>query len=167
MHFIADVNLSKSEVINAIKSFIDNGLIKLINDVFPGEMRYDITDKSLIKFLKDIWMIHDMDLRLLFERMVYCDEIKDEDKNILKLMYGKKVAERILAIEYNRRKMTKDQRFRDEEKASRKFIDIWLKHRTSLAQNILKKHQKVIKNYEILNELIDGICFPSFISNKA
>ena len=66
-----------------LKSFIDTGLIKLINDVFPGEMRYDITDKSLIKFLKDIWMIHDMDLRLLFERMVYCDEIKDEDKNIL------------------------------------------------------------------------------------
>ena len=166
VHFIVDVNLSKSEVINAIKSFIDNGLIKLINDVFPGEMRYDITDECLIKFLKDVWMIHDMDLRLLFERIFYCDEIKDDDKNILKLMYGKKIADRILAIEYNRRKMTKDQRFKDEEKSSRKFINIQAKHRMSLAQNILKRHQKVIKDYEILNELIDDISFPSFISNK-
>lgn len=166
VHFIVDLNLSKSEVTNAIKSFIDNGLIKFINDVFPGETRYGIADESLIKFLKDAWMIHDMDLRLLFERIVYCDEIKDEDKNILKFMYGKKVADRILAIEYNKRKTTKDQRFKDEEKASRKFINILTKHRMSLAQNIFKRHQKVIKDYEILNELVDDICFLSFISNK-
>ena len=38
-------------------------------------------------------------ISLLFERIFSCDEIKDEDKNILKLMYGKKVADRILAIE--------------------------------------------------------------------
>jgi hypothetical protein len=166
VHFIVDVNLSESEVTNAIKSFIDNGLIKLINDVFPGETRYDIADESLIKFLKDIWMLYDMDLRILFERIFYCDEIKDEDKNILKLMYGKKTADRIIAIEYNRRKMTKDQKFKDEEKASSKFINILAKHRMSLAKNIPKRHQKVIKDYEILNELIDDICFPSFISNK-
>ena len=165
VHFIVDVNLSRPEVIDAIKSLIDDGLIKLVNAVFPGEMRYDITDECLIKFLKDVWMIHDMDLRLLFERIFSCDEIKDEDKNILKLMYGKKIADRILAIEYNKRKMIKDQRLKNEEKASRKFINIQAKHRMSLVQNILKRHQKVIEKYEILSELIDDICFPS-LSNK-
>ena len=114
VHFIIDVNLSESEVTDAVKSFEDNNLLRLINDVFPGEMRYDITDESLIKFLKDVWMIHDIDLRMLFERLNCCDEIKEDDKNILKLMYGIKIAERILAIEYNKRRMTKDQGFKDE-----------------------------------------------------
>jgi hypothetical protein len=166
VHLIADVNISNSEITDAIKTFTDNDLIRPINEVFSGETRYDIVDKTLIKFLNDVWMVHDMDLRLLFERIVYCDEIKDEDENTLKLMYGKKVAGRILAIAYHSRKRTKDQRFKDEEKASRKFIDIWLKHRMSLAQNIPKRHQKVIEDYEIISDLIDGICYPSFLSSK-
>ena len=57
--------------------------------------------------------------------------------------------------------MIKDQRLKNEEKASRKFINIQAKHRMSLVQNILKRHQKVIEKYEILSELIDDICFPS------
>lgn len=147
---------------------IDRSVLE-VAEALPGETRYDITDKDLIKFLKDVWMVHDIDLRLLFERIVYCDELKDEDKNILKLMYGKKMAERILANEYDRRKMGKDLKFKYEEEASQKFMNIQVKHRTTVVQRILSrdKKDKVIEKYGILNELMDGICFPSFIPDKA
>ena len=65
-------------------------------------------------------------------------------------MYGKKVAERILAIEYNRRKMTKDQRFRDEEKASRKLKIPGLSTGRHLHKTSLKNIKRLLKIMKFL-----------------
>jgi argonaute-like protein implicated in RNA metabolism and viral defense len=37
-------------------------------------------------------------------------------------------------------------------------------YRRSRVQDIIKIHEKVIKEYEIASEMIEGICFSSFIS---
>ena len=42
--FVLDTNYTESEIADAIESFRNDGLIKPINDIFPGEMRYQIKD---------------------------------------------------------------------------------------------------------------------------
>lgn len=156
---------SESEIADAIDSFRKGDLIKPINDVFPKEMRYNIADESLISYIKDVWLVHDVDLHLLFERLVFCGKPKNEDINALRLMYGEKIANGILVNTYDMRKMSKDQENKEEEVA-KEFIKDLARYRTSLVQDIVNRHQEVIKKYEIPNELIKEIYFQPFMSSQ-
>jgi DNA-binding PadR family transcriptional regulator len=161
---VLSIKYSESEIVDAVESFRSNGIIKPINEVFPGETRYDLADESLIKFIKDVWLVHEYDLRLLFERLVYGGRPKEEDINYLILMYGKKIADRILANAYHARKEYKNCKNQEEEKIAKKFIRSFETHRRSLIDDIKKRHKNVIDSYEILSQLIEGISFSHFVS---
>ena len=155
---------SEPEIVDAVESFRSNGIIKPINEVFPGEMRYDLADESLVKFIKDVWLVHEYDLMLLFERLVYGGRPKEEDINYLILMYGKEIADRILANAYHTRKERKNRKNQEEEKIAKKFIRSFEIHRRSFIDYIKKRHKNVIDSYEILSQLIEGISFSHFVS---
>ncbi len=164
--FVLDTDYAESEITDAIESFRKDGLIKPINDVFPGEMRYDLADEYLTNFIKDVWLVHDLDLRLLFERLVYEGRPKEKDISYLKFMYGKRIADRILANAYHIKQANKSRENREEEKKAKRFIQALEKHRRSLIEDVGKRHENVIRNYEIASRLVEGICFSPFVPRQ-
>ena len=55
--FVLYTNYKEQEVRDAIDLLRKDGIIKVINDIFPREMRYDITDENLKSFIKDVWLV--------------------------------------------------------------------------------------------------------------
>jgi hypothetical protein len=161
--FVLDTNYTKSEIADAIEAFRNDGLIKPITDIFPGEMRYQIKDESLVNFIKDVWHVYDIDLRILFEKLIYEGKPNDEDKKYLRLLYGKNIADRIVSTAHYLRKSYKQQNNKQEEKNAKKFIQDSSSYRTKLVQDIKIKYETVIKKYEILGELIAETCSSPFI----
>jgi hypothetical protein len=101
----------------------------------------------------------------LFERLVYNDKPSDEDKKYLALLFGKKNVDKILAQAYHTRKSyKKGNNSHKEKKIAKDFMQDLEDYRRSRLQDIIKTHEKVIKEYEIASEMIEGICFSSFIS---
>jgi hypothetical protein len=73
-------------------------------------------------------------------------------------MYGERIAERILSNAYHIRQV-KNRNNQDEEKKAKRFIQILDRYKRSLIKDIGKKHENVMKNYEIASQLVEGICF--------
>jgi hypothetical protein len=166
--FASYASYTEEEVEAAVDSFRKQGLIRPINDIFRGERRYEIMDESLKSFLKDIWLVHDIDLRLLYERLVYSDKPTEQDNNYLISFFGKRIADRILADAYDKRKSLKMDKtsYEREKGAAKKFIESHSNYRRSLVQDITKRYGAVIKENEIANYLIDGICYSPIMSQK-
>jgi len=167
--FVLYTNYKEQEVRGAIDLLRKDGIIKVINDVFPGEMRYDIADENLKRFIKDVWLVHDYDFRLIIERLIYNNKPTDEDKNYLKYFFGEKYAEKILADAFHIRDSYKKENIasNDERKeVAKKFIEDFGKRRRLLVQDIIKVHEKVIKKYGIVSEIAQEICLPSLTSQN-
>jgi hypothetical protein len=167
--FVSCKNYTEDEIVDAIDSFSKYGLIGPINGVFSGEIRFDIADESLKSFIKDVWSLHDIDFRLLFERLAYNDKPADTDekyltdKKYLIFLVGKKKADQILAQVHNFRQANKEPKnSQKENKIAKHFIESLTNYRHSFAQDIIKTHEKVIKKYEIESELIEEVCFSPF-----
>lgn len=123
--FASYTSYTEEEVEDAVDSFRKQGLIRPINDIFRGERRYEIMDESLKCFLKDIWIVHDIDLRILYERLVYNCIPTEQDKNYLISFFGKRIAYRILADAYNKRRSLKRDKtsYEREKSIAKKFMD--------------------------------------------
>ncbi|MGH9985348.1 MAG: hypothetical protein ACRD8W_15515, partial [Nitrososphaeraceae archaeon] len=158
--FALDLNYSETEIAEAIESFRYINLIEPINDIFPGEIRYRIADALLADFAKDIWLLHDIELRSLFEKLVYEDRPRNEVKRYLMQVYGKGIADRILINAYDTRRFTREQGNTREKKEAKKFIQSLDEDKKSLIEDIIKIHERVIEKHKVVSELIGGICFP-------
>jgi hypothetical protein len=104
-----NLNYSETEITEAIESLRRINLINLIDGIFPGETRYRIADVSLARFAKDVWLLHDIELRLLFEKLVCEGRPQNKVKDFLTLTYGKWIANRILINAYDARRFAKEQ----------------------------------------------------------
>jgi DNA-binding HxlR family transcriptional regulator len=149
--FVSDMSYTEEEVMDAIDSFRKQGLIKPITEILPGEMRFDIMDESLKYFLKDIWLVHDIDLRIVYERLVYNGEPTDQDRNYLISFFGKSYADQILANAYNIRKSHKIDKigYEKEKRIAKDFIESFSNHRRSLVQDILKDMKQLLKKMKL------------------
>jgi hypothetical protein len=166
--FASYASYTEEEVEDAVDSFRKQGLIRPINDIFRDERRYEIMDESLKSFLKDIWLVHDIDLRILYERLVYNGIPTEQDKNYLISFFGKRIADRILADAYNKRKSLKRDKnsYEREKSIAKKFIESHSDYRRSLVQDITKRYEAIIKENEIASYLIDGICYSPIMPQK-
>jgi hypothetical protein len=164
--FVLYIDYKEEEVKGAIDLLIKDRIIKVIYDIFPWEIRYDIANEDLKRFVKDVWLVHDYDFRLLIERLVYNDKPATEDKNYLKSLFGQRYAGKILADIYHVRNSYEkvNNNVEEQKRIAKKFIADFDNSRRLLVQDIVKRHQKVIKEYEIASELIEEICFPSFLT---
>ena len=158
--FVLYMNYKEQEVIDAINLLRKDGIIQVINGVFPGEIRYDIRDKNLKSFVRDVWLVHDYDFRLLIERLVYDGKPADEDKNYLTFFFGEKYAEKILADAYDVQKSYKKDNNDELKEIANKFIEDSEERRRSLVQDIVKTHRKVINEYSIVSDIAEEICLP-------
>jgi hypothetical protein len=160
--FVSYMDYTKKEVNDAIDSLSNDGLINEISDVFPGETRFRVKE-HLRSFIKDVWDVHLLDLRLFDEKLGYNKKPTDEDKRYLASLYGEKNVGRILALTYPTRVSYKKEINRNKEKESiaKLFMQDFDNYRKSLIRYINKTHEGVIKEYEIANELVMGILHPS------
>jgi len=163
--YILNLNYSETEITEAIESLKCINLINLIDSIFPGETRYRIADVSLARFAKDIWLLHDIELRLLFEKLVYEGRPQNEVEKFLMHVYGKRIANRILINSYDARRFTREQGNTQEKKKAKEFIQDLDTYKKSLIGDIVKTHKKVIEKYEVVNEVIEGLCFSPFLHN--
>jgi hypothetical protein len=130
-------------------------------------MRYDIADENLKSFVKDIWLVHDYDLRLLIERLVYNGKPANEHKNYLTSFFGEKYADKILAEAYHiRGSYEKENNNKERKRIAKKFIEDFEERRRLLAEDIVKVHEKVIEKYSIVSEIAEEICLPRFVSQN-
>src|SRR5262245_32589868 len=54
---VHSVDYTKEEVVDAIESFLQEGLIKPTAPIFPGETRYQIASDSFLGFIHSVWFI--------------------------------------------------------------------------------------------------------------
>jgi len=121
--FVSYVAFREEEVTDAVNRLRNEDIIRVVNSVFPKEMRYDTVDKSLKDFAKDIWLVHDYDFRLLIERIIYTNIPNKEDKDYLNSFYGKKYADKILADLHNARKSYEKRNKSEEKRIAKQFIE--------------------------------------------
>jgi len=166
--FVLYRNYTNKAVENAIDSLRKDGLIKIINAVFPGEMRFDIADESLRQFVKDVWDVHLLDFRLLNERLAYDGKPTEEIKNYLALLYGQDNVDKILIHSYPTRISYKNEIKNDKQKRAiaKRFIRDFDNRRRSRIKDIINTHKKVIKEHKIATELIEEISFQPFNSQS-
>jgi DNA-binding PadR family transcriptional regulator len=157
--YILNLNYSETEITEAIELLKCINLINLVDSIFPGETRYRIADVSLTRFAKDVWLLHDIELRLLFEKLVYEGRPQNEVEKFLMHVYGKRIANRILISSYDARRFTREQDNTQEKKKAKEFIQDLDTYKKSLIGDIVKTHKKVIEKYEVVSEIIEGICF--------
>jgi hypothetical protein len=165
--YVNDINYNEKEVIEAITRFREYGLIHPINEVFPGEMRFDISDDSLKSLVWEVWSVHNMDLDLLNGRLLYEGKPKDEDKEYLISLFGKRTVDRVTAVaNLNRRSLKKESCSSKKIKHKVYEMQELESDRRALIDVILKRYEKVIQENEIARELIEGVCFSPFLSQK-
>jgi hypothetical protein len=163
--FVNYIDYTEEEVADAIDSFRTEGFIKPINEIFPGEMRFDIVDNSLKKLVYDIWFINIIDFHLLIGRLAYKGKPTDEDKEYLASFVGKRKADGIIAIAYSiRQSYKKENNSNEDVKASEAFARNLESYRNSLIQRIIVIYEKVIQENEVARELVEGICASPFLS---
>jgi hypothetical protein len=158
----------EEEVADVISKFREDGLIQPINQIFPGEIRFDIADKSLKALSMGVWWVYTLDFDLLTGRLVYKGKPKDEDKNYLRLIYGKQAADALLvSANLIRRRYLKENsnnNSSEEVESEENFTQQLENTRQAMVQTIIKVHKKVIQENEVARELIEGICFLPFLS---
>jgi hypothetical protein len=144
---------SEYEVKEAIGSLKDDGIIKPIQEVFPGELRYDIADNSLKHLIVGVWLIHIIDFQALSGVLAYKRRPTEADKQYLRIFLGNRGTDRFIAYAHDfRRKiepLTND---------TKQFIKEWEEKRAFFIQEIKKKHERLIQENEVIVEIIEKVC---------
>lgn len=153
---------SEREVEEAIYSLKNVGIIKPIQGVIPGELRYDIADNSLKHLIIGVWLVHIIDFHLLISRLVFEGKPTEADKKYLRIFLGNGATDRFLAYAHDSRREGRPIN-NDMIQAVKK----WEEGRTSLIQEIKKKHESLIHENEIIAEIIEGVCFSPVLHMRA
>jgi len=166
--YVPYIRYTKDEVEDAIASLAEDGLVKPILELFPGEKRFDISDRSLKKLIHLVWLVKIIDFYLLNERLIYKDKPTENDENYLALFTGEVVADKLVhAIAYNIRHSNKKQNshWNEEQENMKDLAQVLENERKSLVQLITKEYVTVINNDEVIRDLVQSICFlPPFLS---
>lgn len=147
--FIIGAPYTKKEVEYKYKSCF----IQLIDPVFPDETRYNVTDPSLRDLIYNIWLVRMLDFEILSRRLIY-HKPTEQDKKYLKLYFNERRSDILIARAYEIRKSHKE-----EIQQQGEVISQLLENRKTLVQNISKKNEKVIREIEILREIVEEVCF--------
>ena len=153
--FVVGTPYTEEEIEEAITSLKESGLIQIIDSVFPGEIRYNITDTSLRDLIYNIWLVCLLDFEILTRRLIH-NKPTEKDKKYLELYFNKKPAERVIAEAHGIRKLKKEEIQQQAQAISRLQAE-----RKTLVQDISKKNEKVIRENEILRDIVEEICYSS------
>ena len=168
--FVPYIVYTKQEVEDAIASFAEDGLIKPILEIYPGEKRFDISDKSLKRLLYLIWLVKTIDFHLVFGKLIYKDKITEEEKNYLALFIGEQGADKLIAYAYDMRRTNRNQdnnKWNEEQENMKDFTQKLENDRKSFVQLITEEYGAMINKDEVIGDLVQSICFSPPISRNA
>jgi hypothetical protein len=167
--FVQYMEYTKQEVEDAIDSFVEDGLVKPILEIYPGEKRFDISDKSLKRLLHLIWIYIQVDFHLVYCKLIYKDKLTEEEKNYLALFAGGRVSDKLIATAFDIRRTSKknqNSNWNEEQESMKDFMEKLENDRKSLVQAITK-YETIIKKDEVVQDLVQSICFlPSSLSQN-
>jgi hypothetical protein len=168
--FVQYMDFTREELEDAIVSLTEDGLIKPILEVYSGETRYNISDESLKRLIHLIWHVKDIDFHLVYGALVYNDNLTEEEKNYLALFTGERKADKLFAYVYDMRRTTRNQdnnSWNEERENMKDFVQELKNYRQSLVEKITKEYEPIIKRDEVVQDLVQSICFPpSFLSQN-
>ena len=159
--FIQYIEYTRQEIEEAIASFVEDGLIKPTLEVYPGERRYDIPDKSLKRLIHLIWFVKIFDFRLVFRALIYNDKLTEEEKNYLALFTGERKADKLMAYAYDIKRKFRNQdnkNWNKEKEDMRDFTQKLENERESLVQLINEEYGTMINRDEVIRDLVQSIC---------
>ena len=154
---------TEDEVVDAIESLCQEGLIKQIMPVFHGETRFQIVDDSLLRLICSVWMIHIVDFHLCFGRLVYGEKTTPEDKKYLSQLIGEKGANKMFALTYHFRHPKKRESDKNEIEKNELLMQELNEYRKSRVQEIIQIYEKVIRENEVIAKVLQEICLSPLI----
>jgi hypothetical protein len=156
------MDYSVQEIAEAIDSLKNDGIIKSIEEVFPGELRYNIADESLKHLIFGVWVVHIIDFELLIARILHERKPTEADKQYLTTFLGNKATDKFLAYAHDFRR--KRRPINDEFKH---VVKKWEEIRASWIQTIKEMHERLIWENEVIAEIIEEVCSSSVFHMKA
>ncbi len=99
---------SKDEIINSITLLNKAGLIRLINPVFHGEIRYKITEEAILGLFIHIRRIHQFQFWRITNKIFHMEKPNKKDKDFLTYFFGKRVLDAFIAYAYDSRRNFKE-----------------------------------------------------------
>ena len=167
--FVQYTEYTKQEVEAAIASFAEDGLIKPILEIYPGEKRFDISDKSLKRLIHLIWLVKTIDFYLVNYKLIYKDKLTEDEKNYLALFTGKRASDILIANAYDIRRTNRNQNnnWNEEQESMKDLIQTLENDRKSLVQAIAEENGTMINTDEVIGDLLQSICFLPFTSRNA
>jgi hypothetical protein len=143
---------------------LEAGIIKHIDPIIPGELRYSIKNESLKRLVFAIWSVRMLDYELLIKRLLR-SRSKDRDREYLAVYFGENLVDKIIASAYDIRKSYKEEKqYEIDSKQIRELEN----DRKALVQYISDKFEKVIKENKIVRDIVEEICFSKpFLSSDS
>jgi hypothetical protein len=156
------VEYSEQEVADAIDLLKNDGIIKSIGEVFPGELRYNIEDKALKHLIFGVWLVHLIDFQLLTTRIIHESKPTEADKKYLRIFLGNKGSDKFLAYAhgFRRNKGPINDEYKQAVKKLEEKIASWI-------QTINEVHDRLIRENEVIAEIIEDVCSSPVFHMKA
>ena len=159
---VLHVEYSEQEVADAIDLLKNDGIIKSIGEVFPGELRYNIADESLKHLILGVWLIHLIDFQLVTVRIAREHKPTEADKKYLRIFLGNKGSDKFLAFAHGFRRNRGP--INDEFKQAVKKLE---ERRALWIRTINEVHGRLIRENEVIAEIIEEVCSSPVFHMKA
>jgi DNA-binding PadR family transcriptional regulator len=156
--FISYMSFTKKEVLSAIKTLKEYGLIKNIISIYH-EKRFVLENENLRRLISLVWLVQLLDVHLLYLRLIH-KRPSPRDKEYLRLYVNEEIATKLRNLAY-------DIRYNKQAPDDlRKSISLIENNRIYIVREIQEKYNDIIKKDEVISELIEEICFSPFISKS-
>jgi hypothetical protein len=139
-------------------------LIRAIPPVFPGELRYYITDDRLVSFITIIRQIQGINFQKINAKLTYFEQPDEYDRQFLELFFGKKATNLAIARAHQIRKDLKNKsNNRAEIRRIKQVIKTFDDYIYKLTIELVKNYGSYLKSNELLTDLT--ISFPNIYSS--
>lgn len=152
--FINYTSFTRKEILSAVKTLKEDGLLE--SRTILDEERFVIKDENLRSLIWTIWWVHTLDVHLLHLKLIH-KRPTDRDKEYLRSFVDEKVANKLRIHAYDIRMSNKHKA--QARKKIIKSISLLEHDRNYAIRVIQEKYSKIIKEDEILIEMIEGACF--------
>jgi hypothetical protein len=161
--YVHHIHFSKEEITESISSLHKDGLIKTTNPIIQGEKRFVMTDERFRSLSYYIWTIQIIDLNLLIGRLILKKPTVKE-REYLSLYLRGRSADMVLAHAYDIRRQSKKEKYNDDR--DRETIERLERDREFLVKELMKRYESIIKENDVVHEIMEGVCYFPLLSRK-
>ncbi len=152
--YIYYTDYNDSEIEESIQLFYQARLIKIIPPVIGDEIRYHISDSSLVDLITTIRKIQEAMYYKIIAKLAYTEKPDENDRQILELYFGKKVTDLTIA---KANQFRKDSRKKPQiQTENRRMMQEYDKEISKWKDILYKIHGGKFNKNEFLTDLLVG-----------